>query len=54
MSHAQRALVLVHDRPLVHRSDGFRGGWFPAQGAVRPDGVVVVAPFLNNDPERAP
>ena len=29
----------MHDWPLVHWDDGFRGRQFPAQDAVRPDGV---------------
>ena len=39
----------MHDRPLVHRDDGFRGGWFPTQGAARSDGAVVAAPLLDDD-----
>ncbi len=41
--------MLVHVWPRVHRDDGFWGRWLPCKGAVRPDGVVVVAPFLDQD-----
>ena len=41
--------MLVHDRPLVDRDDGFRGWRFPTQGAVRPNSVVVTAPVLDDD-----
>ena len=33
--------LLVHDRPLVHRHDGFRGRWAVAQSTVWSVGVVV-------------
>jgi len=39
----------VHDRPLVHRDEGF-GRWWPvAEGAVWPDSVVVPAPLFDDD-----
>ena len=41
--------MLVDGRPRVHRDDGFRRWWSVSQGTVRPDGVVVVAPFLDQD-----
>ena len=41
--------MLVHVWPRVHRDDGFWGRWSLSKGAVRPDGVVVVAPFLDQD-----
>ena len=42
--------MLVHDWPLVHWDDRYRGRRFPTQGAVGPDGVVVAAPLLDDDP----
>ena len=41
--------MLVHGRPRVHRDDGFWRWGAVSQGAVRPDGVVVAAPFLDQD-----
>ena len=41
----------MHDWPLVHWDDGFRGRRFPTQGAVRPDGIVVAAPFFDDNPD---
>ena len=39
----------LHGRPLVYRDDAFRR-WRPiSQRAVRPDGVVVDAPLLDQD-----
>ena len=41
--------MLVHDRPLVHLDDGFRGRWAVAQSTVWSFGVVVFPPFLDQD-----
>ena len=41
--------MLVHCGPRVHRDDGLRGWGTVSQGAVRPDSIVVVAPFLDQD-----
>ncbi len=41
--------MLVHGGPRVHRDDGLWRWWAVSQGAVRPDRVVVVAPFLDQD-----
>ena len=42
--------LLVHGRPLVHWDEAFRR-WRPvSQRTVRPDGVVVSAPLLDQDP----
>lgn len=39
----------LFDGRLVHWDEGFRGGWAPAQCTVKADGVVVLAPFLDDD-----
>jgi len=39
----------VHDGPGFHRDDGFRRWGTVSQGAVGPNGVVVAAPFLDQD-----
>ena len=39
----------VHDRPLVHLDDGFRGRWAVAQSTVWSFRVVVFPPFLDKD-----
>ena len=39
--------MLVHDRSLVHWDDAFRCRRAAAQGAVRPEGVVVAAPVFD-------
>ena len=45
--------MLVHSRPLVYRDDAF-GRWRSvAQGAVRPDRVVVATPPFDQDLSRA-
>ena len=41
--------LLVHDRPLVHLDDGFRGWWAIAQSTVGSFRVVVFSPFFNQD-----
>ena len=41
--------LLVHRRPLVYWNDAFGRGWAIAQSAVRPDGIVVDAPLLDQD-----
>ncbi len=41
---------MVHDWPLVHRDDGFRGGWFSAEGTVGSNCVVVATPFFDDGP----
>ena len=41
--------MLVHDWPLIHRDDGFRGGRAVAQSTVGSDGVVVSPPFFDDD-----
>lgn len=47
--------MLVHDRPLVHWDEAFWRGRAVSQGAMRPDGIVMDAPPLDQDlgfPER--
>ena len=41
--------MLVHDRPLVHLDDGFRGGRAVTQSTVWSDGVVVFPPLFGDD-----
>ena len=41
--------MLVHDRPLVHRDDGFRGWRAVAQGTVGSLRLVVFPPLLDDD-----
>ena len=41
--------MLVHGGPRVDRDDGFRGWGTVSHGAVRPDSIVVVVPFLDQD-----
>lgn len=41
--------MLVHGGPLVYRHHAFRRGGTVTQGAVRPDGVVMVPPALDQD-----
>ena len=41
--------MLVHGGPRVHLDDGFRRWGTVSQGAVRPDGVVVATPSLDQD-----
>jgi len=41
--------MLVHGGPWVDRDDGFRRWGTVSQGAVRPYGIVVAAPFLDQD-----
>ena len=41
--------MLVHDRPLVYRDDGFRGWRAVAQSTVWSDGVVVSPPLFDDD-----
>ena len=37
----------MHDRPLVHLDDGFRGCWAVAQNTVWSFGVVVFPPLFD-------
>ena len=39
----------MHDWPLVHLDDGFRGWWPIAECTVRPLGVVVFSPGFDYD-----
>ena len=41
--------MLVHDRPGLHRDDGFRGWWAVAQSTVGSLGVVVFPPAFDDD-----
>ena len=41
--------LLVHDQPLVHMDDGFRGCWPVAQSPVWLFGVVVFPPLFDQD-----
>ena len=41
--------MLVHDRPLIHRDDGFRGRRAVAQCTVWSLRVVVFPPFFDDD-----
>ncbi len=41
--------MLVHDRPGIHRNDGFRGWRAVAQSTVRSLGVVVFPPLFDDD-----
>ena len=41
--------MLVHGGPRVDRDDGFRGWGTVSQGAVRPNSIAVVVPFLDQD-----
>lgn len=41
--------MLVHGQPLVYQHDAFGSWWTVSQSAVRSDGVVVVAPPLDQD-----
>ena len=41
--------MLVHDRFLVHRDDGFLSRWAVAQSTVWSLRVVVFSPFLDDD-----
>ena len=41
--------MLVHDRPLIHRDDGFRGRRALAQCTVWFLRVVVFPPFFDDD-----
>ena len=40
--------ILVHDRPLAHRDDGFRGWSAVAQSTMRSLSVVVFSPLLDD------
>ena len=42
-------LMLMHGRPLVYRLHAFWHRWTVAEGAVGPDGVVVMPPALDQD-----
>jgi len=42
--------MLVHGVDLVHWDDGFGCGRFPAKGTAWSDGIVVMPPFLDDDP----
>ena len=39
----------MHDRPWVHRDDGFRGRWAVAQSTVGSFGIVVFPPLFDQD-----
>ena len=41
--------MLVHDQPLIHWDDGFRGRRAVAQCTVRSLRVVVFPPFFDDD-----
>ena len=41
--------MLVHDRFLVHRDDGFRSRWAVAQCTMRPLRVVMFSPFFDDN-----
>ena len=41
--------MLVHDPPLVHREDRFRGRRPIAEAAVRADGAVVAPPLVDQN-----
>jgi hypothetical protein len=41
--------MLVHDRPLVHRDDGFGSRWALAQCTMWSLGVVVFPPLFDYD-----
>ena len=41
--------MLVHDRPLVHLDDGFRGWRAVTQSTVWSDRVVVFPPLFDDD-----
>ena len=41
--------MLVHDRPLVHRDDGFRGWNAVVQSTMWSLRVVVLSPLLDDD-----
>ena len=44
----------MHGRPLVHWHEAFLGWWTLAQSNVRPDCIVVTAPFFVQDWSLAP
>ena len=41
--------MLMHGGPLVYRHHAFWRRWTVAEGAVGPDGVVVMPPALDQD-----
>ena len=41
--------MLVHDRPMVHRDDGFWSRWAVAQCTMRPLRVVMFPPLFDDN-----